>query len=101
MLIVAYDTGRTERELAAGELTCPDCRGELRPWGHARPRWLRTRDERRHLRPRRSRCCDCGRTHLLVSGMMLPRRADAVEVVGEALLPPPPLGRATGPSLPV
>ncbi len=85
MLIVADDTDRTERELAAGELTCPDCRGQLRPWGHARPRWLRTRDGRRHLRVRRSRCRDCGRTHVLVPGVMLPRRADAVEVVGEAL----------------
>ena len=36
VLIVADDTDRTERELAAGELTCPDCRGQLRPWG-ARP----------------------------------------------------------------
>jgi hypothetical protein len=85
MLIVADDPDRTERELAAGELACPDCRGQLRPWGHARPRWLRTRDGRRQLRVRRSRCADCGRTHVLVPGVMLPRRADAVEVVGEAL----------------
>ncbi|MFU8841278.1 MAG: DUF6431 domain-containing protein [Nitriliruptoraceae bacterium] len=85
MLIVADDTARTERELAAGELACPDCRGRLRPWGHARPRSLRTRDGRRHLRVRRSRCADCGRTHVLVPGVMLPRRADAVEVIGEAL----------------
>lgn len=31
VLIVADDTDRTERELAAGELACPDCRGQLRP----------------------------------------------------------------------
>jgi hypothetical protein len=86
VLIVADDTDRTERELAAGELACPDCRGELRPWGHARPRWLRTRHGRRELRPRRSYCRGCGRTHVLVPGVMLPRRADAVEVVGEALI---------------
>lgn len=85
VLIVADDPDRTERELAAGKLTCPDCHGELRPWGHARPRWLRTRDGRRHLRLRRSRCADCTRTHVLVPGVMLPRRADAVEVIGEAL----------------
>lgn len=85
VLIVAYDTDRTEHELATGQLACPDCRSTLRPWGHARPRWLRTHNGRRHVRPRRSRCCDCGRTHVLVPGMMLPRRADAVEVVGEAL----------------
>ena len=85
VLIVADDTDRTERELATGELTCPDCHGELRPWGNARPRWLRTRDGRRHLRLRRSRCADCARTYVLVPGVMLPRRADAVEVIGEAL----------------
>jgi len=86
MLIVADDTDRTERELAAGEFTCPDCRGQLRPWGHARARWLRTREGRRHLRLRRSRCADCHRTHVLVPGvMLLPRRADAVKVIGEAL----------------
>ena len=78
MLIVADDVDRTERELAAGELACPDCDGELRPWGHARRRWLRTRQGRRALRPRRSCCRSCGRTHVLVPGVMLPRRADAV-----------------------
>lgn len=86
MLIVADDTDRTERKLAAGELACPDCRGQLRPWGHARPRWLRTRHGRRHIRPRRSCCSDCGHTHVLVPGVMLPRRADTVEVVAEALM---------------
>jgi hypothetical protein len=85
MLIVADDTDRTERQLVAGELACPDCRGELRPWGHARHRWLRTRDGRRQIRPRRACCRACGRTHVLVPGVMLPRRADTVEVVGEAL----------------
>ena len=41
MLIVANDTPRTERELNAGEMACPDWKGELRPWGHARPLRLR------------------------------------------------------------
>lgn len=86
MLIVADDIDRTERELAAGELACPDCLGELRPWGHARRRWLRTRQGRRHIRPRRGCCRGCGRTHVLLPGVMLPRRADAVEVIGEALV---------------
>ena len=86
MLIVADDVDRTERELAAGELACLDCDGELRPWGHARRRWLRTRQGRRPLRPRRSCCRGCGRTHVLVPGVMLPRRADAVEIIGQALV---------------
>ena len=86
MLIVADDVDRTERELAGGELACPDCDGELRRWGYARRRWLRTRHGRRQLRPRRGWCRGCGRTHVLVPGVMLPRRADAVEVVAQALV---------------
>jgi transposase-like protein len=86
MLIVADDAARTEAELAAGELSCPDCHGELRPWGYARPRWLRTFQGRRRTRPRRACCRDCGRTHVLLPGMMLARRADAVEVIGAALI---------------
>jgi hypothetical protein len=85
VLIVADETDRTERELADGELAGPNCHGQPRPWGHARPRWLRTRDGRRHLHLRWSRCADCARTHVLVPGVMLPRRTDAVEVVGEPL----------------
>ena len=86
LLIVADDTDRTERELTGGELACPDCQGELRPWGHARPRWLRTRHGTRRLRPRRACCHGCGRTHVLLAGVALLRRADAVEVIGEAVM---------------
>ena len=45
-----------------------------------------TRDARQMLRPRRSCCKAFGRTHVLLPGVMLARRADAVEVIGEALL---------------
>ena len=83
--IVADDPDVTEHELAAGELACPDCEGELRPWGHARRRWLRTRHGRRQLRPRRACCQACRSTHVLLPGVALPRRADAVEVIAEAL----------------
>ena len=76
MLIVADDIDRTERDLASGE---------LRPWGHARRRWLRTRHGQREMRPRRGCCRACGGTHVLVPGVMLVRRADTVEVVGDAL----------------
>lgn len=86
MLIVADDAQRTEVELAAGELACPDCHGELRPWGHARARWLRTFDAWRRICPRRACCNACGRTHVLLPGVMLARRADAVEVIGAALI---------------
>ncbi|TVR21366.1 MAG: hypothetical protein EA387_10375 [Nitriliruptor sp.] len=86
MLIVADDTHRIEGELAAGELACPECQGELRPWGHARLRRLRTLDGVRLIRPRRSSCVGCGRTHVLIPGVMIPRRADATAVIGQALL---------------
>lgn len=86
LLTVADDTDRTEHDLAAGELACPDCRGELRPWGHARPRRLRTRHGSRRIRPRRACCRECGRTHVLLPGVALLRRADAVEVIGDALM---------------
>jgi hypothetical protein len=86
MLIVADDYDRTEHDLVAGELACPDCEGELRPWGPARPRWLRTRFDARRLRPRRACCRVCGATHVLLPGVMLARRADAIEVIGAALV---------------
>jgi hypothetical protein len=86
VLIVADDAVRTEAELAAGELSCPDCHGELRPWGHARERRLRTFQGRRQIRPRRAWVRDCGRTHVLLPGVMLAGRADAVEVIGAALI---------------
>lgn len=86
MLIVADDHARSERELANGELACPECEAELRPWGHARPRWLRIRGGRRLIVPRRACCRGCRRTHVLLPGVMLLRCADAVEVIGEALV---------------
>ena len=86
MLIVADDTDRVEGELAAGKLACPDCQGGLRPWGHARRRPLRTHGGVRLIRPRRSWCTGCGRTHVLIPGVMLPRRADTTAVIGQALL---------------
>jgi len=86
MVMVGSDPVEVERALLAGELSCPDCSGVLRPWGHAR--WRSSRRERgtvRH-RPRRSACSGCGRTHVLVPACWLPRRADAVAVIGAALL---------------
>lgn len=86
MLIVADDPPRNERELKAGEMACPDCKGELRPWVHARPRRLRMLSGSRVIRPRRSCCRACGSTHVLIPGVMLPRRADGIRVIGKALL---------------
>ena len=74
--------------LGAGrELVCPGCSGVLRAWGHARWRSSRAKGTAvvRH-RPRRSACSACDRTHVLLPSRWLPRRADAVSVIGAALL---------------
>jgi hypothetical protein len=85
VLPVADDPKRVENELAAGELSCPNCGGPLGPWGWARTRELRARQSR-SLRPRRSRCRACSSTHVLVPTCGLLRRRDAIEVIGAALL---------------
>lgn len=86
MLMVDTDAVVVERLLLAGELTCPPCGGVLAPWGHAR--WRSSRREQgavRH-RPRRASCTGCAKTHVLLSTAWLLRRADAVSVIGSALL---------------
>ncbi len=87
MVMVGTDPAEVERALLAGELACPDCSGVLGPWGHARWRCSRAEGSEvvRH-RPRRSACSGCGRTHVLLPACWLPRRADAVAVIGAALL---------------
>ena len=83
MLMVGTDPVEVERLFGGGELNCPDCRGVLRGWGHARERVVGGVGV---VRPRRSRCPACARTHVLLPISMLLRRADGVEVIGAALL---------------
>jgi hypothetical protein len=67
--------------------SCPGCSGRLRPWGYARPRAIRQADGARLLvRPRRVRCAGCQVTHVVLPAASVPRRADAAEVIGSALL---------------
>lgn len=85
-MIGIVDLQRAEADLAAGELACPGCGGELRRWGHARARQVRDSGSARlTLRPRRTRCSSCGGTHVLLLGAVLPRRADTTAVIGTAL----------------
>jgi hypothetical protein len=84
--MVGSDPVEVERGLLAGELSCPSCSGVLRPWGHARWRSSRRVHDTVWYRPRRSACAGCARTHVLLAGSWLPRRADAVSVIGAALL---------------
>jgi len=83
--IVGTDAPEVERVLAAGGLACPSCAGRLRPWGHARVRVVRHREGQERRRPRRSQCCRCASTHVLLPEDCLLRRRDAVTVIGAAL----------------
>jgi hypothetical protein len=87
VLTVGIDPAGVEARLSSAELCCPGCGGRLAPWGHGRVRVVRESGRvRRRLRPRRSRCSGCGATHILLPVSCLLRRADAVEVVGAALV---------------
>jgi len=86
MLIVLTNPDLVERELREGRLICPHCSGELRPWGHARRRVLRTETENEELHPRRARCSNCHATSVLLPDVCLCRRVDEVAVIGRALL---------------
>jgi hypothetical protein len=86
-MIGIVDLERAEADLAAGELACPGCDGQLRRWGHARARDVRDQEARTlHLRPRRTRCGSCGATHVLLLTAVPLRRADTTAVIGTALL---------------
>jgi hypothetical protein len=79
--MVGSDAVEVDRRLRAGGLACP-CGGGLRPWGYARQRTVHGVGV---LRPRRARCGGCRATHVLLAVSCLLRRADAAEVIGEAL----------------
>ena len=92
MLTVNADRDVVERQLAGGELACPSCGGVLARWGNGIARRVRLpggpggeQDRYVVLVPRRSRCRECGATHVLLPAWCLARRADAGEVIGLAL----------------
>jgi hypothetical protein len=89
-MTVGLDAAAVESDLRAGLLDCPvvGCGASLGPWGSARERVVRGVGR---LLPRRARCRGCGRTQVLLPASVLLRRADAVTVIGAALL-----ARATG-----
>jgi transposase-like protein len=86
MLMVDTDAVVVEARLLTGELACPSCGAVLRPWGHARWRSSRRETDTCRHRPRRASCTGCAKTHVLLSTTWLLRRADAVSVIGSALL---------------
>lgn len=88
MMTVGVDRSAVESALRGGGLGCPapGCGGRLAPWGWARARAVRGEAGGVGLRPRRSVCGDCRRTHVLLPASVLLRRADEVTVIGAALL---------------
>lgn len=86
-MIIAVDSDQAEEDLIAGRLACPRCRAPLRAWAYAaRRRVRRLNAPDLVVRPRRARCSACGATQVILPAACLPRRADATEVVGAALL---------------
>lgn len=84
-MTVGLDAAAVEIDLRSGRLSCPrvDCGERLGPWGSARKRTVRGAGR---LQPRRGRCRGCRRTQVLLPVSVLLRRADAVTVIGAALL---------------
>ncbi len=85
MLMVGTDEAAVECDLLSGLLTCPPCHGVLGPWGHGRARILRRGGVDERVRPRRSRCRECARTHVLLAECWLVRRRDDAETIGAAI----------------
>jgi hypothetical protein len=86
VLTVNADRDVVERQLGGGELACPSCGGVLARWGNGAERRVRLLDGPDvWFCPRRARCRECRRTHLLLPAWCLVRRADAGEVIGRAL----------------
>jgi hypothetical protein len=86
MLSMTVDPEVVEADLAAGRLCCPSCDRPLVRWGFASEREVRTLHGVRCFRPRRARCGPCETTHVLLPAWSVPRRRDAAEVIGHALL---------------
>jgi transposase-like protein len=86
LLIVGDEAGVVDVALRAGQLACPHCKAELRPWGHARARTARLAELTERHRPRRARCRACHKTSVLLADRFFARRQDSAEVIGQALL---------------
>jgi hypothetical protein len=73
------------RRVAVPAQACPDCGRRLVGWG-GYWRWARGPPPgERRLWIRRGRCPACRRSHALVPDLLLARRLDGVEAVGEGL----------------
>ena len=85
-MIEVFDTTAARIALARRMLGCPGCGQPLRPWGHARDRTVRgTGGTLLTIRPDRALCTGCGATHVVLDAGLLPRRAYAAGLIGQAL----------------
>jgi hypothetical protein len=86
-MIEVFDTAAARIALARRKLGCPDCGRPLRPWGRARERTVRDLGGARvTVRPDRALCAGCGVTHVVLDAGLLPRRAYAAGLIGQALV---------------
>jgi Domain of unknown function (DUF6431) len=86
-MIEVFSTTAARVALARRRLRCPDCGQPVRPWGHARARTVRDLGGAlAAVRPDRALCTGCGVTHVVLDAGLLPRRAYAAGVAGQALV---------------
>ncbi len=86
-MIEVFDTAAADIALARRKLGCPDCGKPLRPWGHGRERTVRDlHGTSVTTRPDRARCPACQVTHVVLDAALLPRRAYAARLIGQALV---------------
>jgi hypothetical protein len=85
-MIEVFDTAAARIALDRRMLGCPGCGQPLRPWGHGRERTVRgTGGTQLTFRPDRALCTGCGATHVVLDAGLLPRRAYAAGLIGQAL----------------
>lgn len=86
-MIEVFDTTAARCALARRMLRCPDCGQALKPWGRGRERTIRELGGGvRTVRPDRARCTGCDVTHVVLNAVLLPRRAYAAGLIGQALV---------------
>ena len=86
-MIQVFDTAAARYALARRKLRCPDCGQALKPWGRARERTVRgLGGELVMVRPDRTPCAGCRVTHVVLDAGLLPRRAYAAGLIGQALV---------------
>ena len=86
-MIEVFDTAAARTALARRKVGCPSCGQPLRPWGHARERTVRDLGGALvTVRPDRAWCPGCEVTHVVLDAGLLPRRAYAAGLIGQALV---------------